>query len=112
MLGPIVCVFLVLAMEVSSGVVSYGAAEGVGVGGATVLHIILYTVKYNKNCVRNFQVFTFFWVIPRLLKFVCRRFGTLSLPSSQYNSLTHPLLLIPARGLNVGRYPAQPVSVL
>jgi len=28
------------------------------------------------------------------------------------NSLTRPLLLIPARGLNVGRYPSQPVSVL
>ena len=35
-LGPFVYVFLVLAMEVSQGVVSYGADEGVGVGRATV----------------------------------------------------------------------------
>ena len=30
----------------------------------------------------------------------------------KHNSLTRPLLLIPARGLHVGRYPSQPVSVL
>jgi hypothetical protein len=34
-LGPFVYVFLILAMEVSYGVVSYGADEGVDVGRAT-----------------------------------------------------------------------------
>jgi hypothetical protein len=34
-LGPFVYVFLILVMEVSQGVVSYGADEGVGVDRAT-----------------------------------------------------------------------------
>jgi hypothetical protein len=34
-LEPFVYVFLILGMEVSWGVVSYGAGEGVGVGRAT-----------------------------------------------------------------------------
>ena len=36
MFGSFVYVFLILAMEVSQGVVSYRAAEGVGVDWATV----------------------------------------------------------------------------
>jgi len=28
------------------------------------------------------MLYSFFWVIPRRLNFMCRRFGTLSLPSS------------------------------
>jgi hypothetical protein len=29
------------------------------------------------------MLYSFFWVIPRCLNFTCRRFGTLSVPSSQ-----------------------------
>jgi hypothetical protein len=39
-LGPFVYVFLILAMEVSQGAVSYGADEGVGVGRATAEKVI------------------------------------------------------------------------
>jgi hypothetical protein len=39
-LGPFVYVFLILAMEVSHGVVSYGADKGVGVGRATAEKVI------------------------------------------------------------------------
>jgi hypothetical protein len=39
-LGPFVYVFLVLAMEVSYGVVSYGDDEGIGVGRATAEKVI------------------------------------------------------------------------
>jgi len=28
------------------------------------------------------MLYAFFWAIPRRLKFICRRFGTLSVPSS------------------------------
>jgi len=38
--GPFVYVFLILAMEVSSGVVSYGTDDGVGVGRATAEKVI------------------------------------------------------------------------
>jgi hypothetical protein len=39
-LGPFVYVFLVLAMGISQGVVSYGADEGVGLGRATAEKVI------------------------------------------------------------------------
>jgi hypothetical protein len=39
-LEPFVHVFLILAMEVSYGVVSYEADEGVGVGRATAENVI------------------------------------------------------------------------
>ena len=29
-----------------------------------------------------YLLYSFFWVIPRRLNFVCQRFGTLSVPSS------------------------------
>jgi hypothetical protein len=39
-LGPFVNVFFILAVEVSYGVISYGMAEGVGVGRAAAKEII------------------------------------------------------------------------
>jgi hypothetical protein len=39
-LGPFVYVFLVLVMEVSEGIVSYGAVDGVRVGRATAENVI------------------------------------------------------------------------
>jgi hypothetical protein len=41
--------------------------------------------KYVKNI--YILLYVFFWVIPRRLNFICRRFGTLSVPSS-YNIQT------------------------
>ena len=55
----------------------------------------------------------FFWVIPRRLNFICRRFGTLYLFHLHGSPRHAPYLLhIPVRGLYVGRYPPQPISVL
>jgi len=44
----------------------------------------LYRLRYPAHCKLkgNIIFYAFFWVIPRRLNFICRRFGTLPVPSS------------------------------
>jgi len=59
------------------------------------------------------MLYAFFWVVPQRLNFICLSSPQpVSLPSHGSPRHAPYLLHVPARGLHVGRYPPQPVSVL